>query len=1368
METYGRSLIPKNTLFLPLVHIILVWLLFPAAVTARQANGYGQEAGNPYIQNYTADDYKSHIENHAVVQDEQGVMYVANRMGVIEYDGVSWRLITVNEAAPFAFSLAVDSTNTVFVGGWGELGYLAPDLEGELHYISLVDSLPEAYRAFDEVRQTVAVRDGIYFFASQYIFRWHNQQFEVLVAQEQFETGFAVGDSVYVKQKNVGLMHVAQDRLRLIPGGGKLSGVLVATMLPQDHDTILIGSVNQGLFHYNGQSITPFTSDATAFLRENQIRHGTLLNGGTVALGTQRGGVAIVDKQGNLQQILNKTSGLRNEEVHAVYLDRQGILWLALNNGLSKVELNTPITLFTDEHGIEGSVNAVIRHRETLYAATTLGVYYLTPSSLTASNPQPARFNAIPGLNKMIWHLFSADDILLAGTNHGVYEIRGTQVTPITPAISDALFFHRSRKDPNRIYVGVYDGLIVLEYRDGQWAYAGRFTNVREEIRSIMETPSGTLWLGTVFQGLLKIEGSSLQKKGREATVQRFGEEEGFPHTYVYVYTHNDRPVFATLAGLWRFDDATQRFSSDATFGAAFADSMRAFSHVITDSTGNVWARASYNNTLEALLAKPLEDGTFQTVQTPFQRLTGIGDLWSIYPDRAGITWFGGSDGIARYDGTADHDYTQSYATRIQRVRDMAGDSLLPQSPLSPTSVAAPIAAPVAAQLPYQNNAIRIEYAALSYVAADSNRYQYKLDGFDKDWSAWTAETKKEYMNLPDGRYTFSVRARNVYDQNSAEAQFAFSILTPWYKTWWAYLLYILSGVGFVAMVVKSRVRYLEKKTAELEAVVSERTATITEQTEKLKELDRMKSDFFANISHEFRTPLTLILGPLEKRLEHTKDARDTKELTMMHRNATRVLQLINQILDLSRIDAKTIKLQVSERDLHAFVKGIAMSFASLADDKAIDFAFTTTDRFEALKRNTTFYVDHDVVEKVVSNLLSNAFKFTPEGGKIHLQLSVPTQADTGQPSPTDHVLINVNDTGPGIPAEQHTKIFERFYQTDAGMRRKHEGTGIGLSLTKELIELHHGSIRVESDNKGTAFIVCLPVGREHFTEEELAADTVNSPSRKVIPEVVASQQTIVPQQANGKIDEDATLLLIVDDHPEVRAYIRSYLDAAYEVLEAENGQQGIEIARDTIPDLIISDVMMPEIDGYALCNMLKTDERTSHIPVILLTAKAGDANKLSGLQTGADDYLTKPFNYKELQARTHNLIHQRRKLRERFVREGILTPRHAPAASMDEAFLHRLMSSVEEHLADDGFGVKELSAKMNMGVRQLHRKVKALVGRTPVEFIRHVRLQHARALLEQKAGSVSEIAFQVGFSSLSYFSKMFKEEFGKLPSEIA
>lgn len=529
-------------------------------------------------------------------------------------------------------------------------------------------------------------------------------------------------------------------------------------------------------------------------------------------------------------------------------------------------------------------------------------------------------------------------------------------------------------------------------------------------------------------------------------------------------------------------------------------------------------------------------------------------------------------------------------------------------------------------------------------------------------------------------------------------------------------------------------------------------------EAEKLREMDAMKSTFFANISHEFRTPLTLIVSPLEQMIGGSFKGDFQKYYRIMHRNGKRLLDLVNQLLDLSRLESGKLKLQVAEGDLNGFVRAVAYSFESLAMRKQIDYQVIVEDV------PSTCFFDKDKVEKILSNLISNAFKFTNDGKQIVVSSSIAE----------GKAQFKVIDQGMGIPADQLLHIFERFAKTVTSELQP--GSGIGLALTKELVELQKGEIKVESkEGEGTIFTVTLPVDKNAFQSDEIgmASELPNFQNLSNLnPEIKITEKAAVDSLSEFQSairNPQSPILLVVEDNPDVRNYIVDQFKGQYQIIEAENGRIGLKLALETTPDLVISDIMMPEMDGTEFCKLLKTNEKTSHIPVVMLTALAEQGDRIKGLELGADDYLVKPFDAKELTVRVANLVAGRQKLQEHYRRSlnSFAPIAEVKAESVDAVFLKKVREAVEANLEDDNFSVVELSGQVGMSRSQLHRKLSALTGFSPNEVIRNMRLERAKQLLEKRAGNASEVAYLTGFNSPAYFAKCFKDYFGMTPSEV-
>ena len=722
------------------------------------------------------------------------------------------------------------------------------------------------------------------------------------------------------------------------------------------------------------------------------------------------------------------------------------------------------------------------------------------------------------------------------------------------------------------------------------------------------------------------------------------------------------------------------------------------------------------------------------------------------------------------------------YPALVRRVSTVGTDSLL-SGGYAPGRLASALGADI--------DALRFEYGATSYAGTAPLQFRYRLVGLDDEWSPWSDEAAKEYTNLPPGAYTFEVQAEDAGAVRSTVGSVAFAIAPPWYGTVWARLGFValaLAGlVGLVGGASSWRTRRLSERAVALEAAVDQRTAEVERQkvqleaqadqleaqTDQLRELDRAKSRFFANVSHEFRTPLTLTIGPLEDLRDGVHgelggDARETVGLAL--RSARRVMTLINQILDVAKLDAQSVRLQARPLDLGAVAGALADAFAPLGERLGVALDL------DRPARPVEVWADLDALDKVLSNLLSNAFKFTPGGGAVRLAVAVEDGAGGA-------AVVTVADTGPGIAPEHLPHLFDRFYQADGVTVHRRPGTGIGLALAHELAVLHGGTLAVESaPGEGSTFTLRLPLGRDHLDADQIAPEGAAPPEAETWADRVDDDvEADAPPVSDPDDGEDRTTVLVVDDHAGIRAYLRRHLEGDYRVIEAADGAEALAVTRERLPDLVVSDVMMPVMDGVALCRALKADPATDFVPVVLLTAKAGEEATLAGLDALADDYVTKPFNVREVRARVENLIRQRRRLRERWSAasgDGHAdepAPPPAPPAgdggsAEDDpervALRAAVREAVEAHLADEDFGVDALAQAVGLSRSSLYRRLGD--GPTPNAMLREARLARGARLLEGGAGTVAEVAYAVGFRSVSHFSRAFREAHGVPPSAYA
>jgi signal transduction histidine kinase/AraC-like DNA-binding protein/streptogramin lyase/ActR/RegA family two-component response regulator len=943
-----------------------------------------------------------------------------------------------------------------------------------------------------------------------------------------------------------------------------------------------------------------------------------------------------------------------------------------------------------------------------------------------------------------------------------------------------------------RLWMGTLAGVFVFDPADRSFRRYHRDSGDRlalshNVIRDITQDHTGAIWIATWDGGV-----NLLDEKAGETRhfFNSTAEKAAYQNGARRVFVSRDGTLWAgTRGGLHRYDRAENQFKryNHDPYDAESIGENTAFD-IYEDEEGYLWI-GTYGGGLNR----------FDPQTEKFRRYTirdGLPDnnVFSIFPDGKGHLWLSTYVGIVKFDPKQEAFHTLDYRDGLlnkqydafshyrsphsglliyegkqgidifhpDRIRT---DSTLPvvrftgfslfnqpvpirrggkQDKAAGFQLEQAISETKALSLSYRaSRVMTFEFAGLHFANPEKNRYAYFLKGFDQQRQYIQGRRSATFTNLPPGRYTLWVYASNANGiWGETGASIALHIRPPWWLAWWAFVLYALAAAGiFYAFFHYQRRRW------HLRAELAEQQR----EAQRLKELDVFKSQLYDNFTHEFRTPLTIILALAEEIPRHHQKEETGllfRAVEMIRRNGHRLLQIVNQILDLSKLDAGMLPVHLAQGDVIALLRYLAESHESLADSKGISLSF------EAGLASLIMDYDEEKLGHIFSNLLSNAVKFTDEGGRVALR--VAAEQDAGQPK----LLIEVHDTGIGIPPEQLPHIFERFYQVDPGSGRhglrREGGTGIGLALAKELTELLGGSIAAESTvGAGSCFRVRLPIANEAPLKQM---------GERLVPAhtpAVAIRTIAAPLPAKG-----LPSLLIVEDSPDIITYLRSCLEDQYDIITAPNGRLGTAKAIEAVPDIIISDVMMPEMDGFELSETLKNDPRTSHIPIILLTARASAADRIAGLKRGADAYLPKPFSKEELMVRLEKLIELRAKLRERYAGLVPAGGGDEPALQMEDQFLAQARQAVLGRLGDASFSVPDFCRSLGVSRTQLHNKLTALTGRSATAFIRLLRLQHARTLLHDTQLNIAEIAYTVGFNDPSYFTQCFHQEFGKSPSE--
>lgn len=947
-----------------------------------------------------------------------------------------------------------------------------------------------------------------------------------------------------------------------------------------------------------------------------------------------------------------------------------------------------------------------------------------------------------------------------------------------------ALALHLARD--GRLWMGSDAGLYVydgLRWRREDGASVPKAP--RSAVRAFAETPDGALWMGTLSDGLVRYA------EGRFRAVRT---TDGLPANLVRSLHVDDRGMLWVgtegrgLAHLDPREWSPERRGRITTIDSRHGLFDDVLHMMLADDAGRLWFNT--NRGLFHVATRELRDfvagrtarvnAVAYTERDGMANREGNGGSQPAGARTAdGRLWFPTQQGVAIVDPSRVLRVPVPPTVVVEAVR--AGDTTVTagDTPIAPGR---------------GRRDLEVDYTAPSFVAPRSLRFRYRLDPYDTAWVEAGARRTAFYTRVPPGRYTFRVLAGTDDGRWSPEPGTVQLDITPrWWETSIARLVALL-GLALAAFgAVQWRLRLVRRRADLLEEVVTERTGALRERESQLAQRNTQLADLvesrarlFANLSHEFRTPLTLILGPLRSLLDGrhgtlTHTLREQGEL--MERNGQRLLRLINQVLDLSRLQANAVALRREPRDLGVFVREIALAFTPLAERRRIALAV------HAPPEPVIVSFDAEQLEKVLLNLLSNAFKFTDPGGRVVVRVMVTES----------HAVVAVQDTGIGIAPEQLPHVFDRFWQADASATRRHEGTGIGLALAKELVALHEGTLQLASTvGEGSTFTVSL--ARLSGAEALAAARRLPvNDARATTPVPVDDEPparargTAEPVGPTADDDEaslpdavDRTTVLLVDDNADVRAFVRSLLRQRYRVLEAADGAEGLAVAREALPDCIVADVMMPELDGLGLGRALRADPMTDAIPLVLLTARADTADLVAGLETGADAYLTKPFDAEVLEATIASLLRQRRRLRERYRSGAImgsesLIPSHESSGDTDpligagpvaapkapSPFEQRLRALVESRLTESGLDHNLLADLAGLSYHQLYRGLKEATGESPSRFIRRVRVERAAELLRARAGNVSEVAYSVGFESLSYFSRAFTERFNVAPSAL-
>jgi signal transduction histidine kinase/ligand-binding sensor domain-containing protein/CheY-like chemotaxis protein len=1037
---------------------------------------------------------------------------------------------------------------------------------------------------------------------------------------------------------------------------------------------------------------------------------------GSLWLGTDAGGLHRLKPA--LFTTYSVPEGVGHPNVYSTYFDRAGALWLGTwGNGASRLDPVTGRATVVAAGTLPTSVNSFYEDASgAMWVAGSVGLgglYVCIPPYLTCRREGPSELRA-----RDVYALHGdANGDVWAGAVGLLFRYDGRSWTsfPSSAGGPEATVRAFARTRDGALWMGTNGGGLT-RYRDGTFTKVTRADGLPSDlVRSLYEDADGWLWVGTEGRGLARVDprAGGTRPDTAKATITRIGTTDGL------------------------FDEVIHQILED--------DAGRLW---MNTNRGIFWVpRAELNAFADA--RAPRVHSTAYAERDGMRNREGNGGVQPAgAKGRDGRLWFPTQDGVVVVD--------PAHVRRDQRAPPLVVEQVLAHG-----RALRPERDSIALQ-PDERD-VQIEYTALTLLEPTNVRFRYRLDPYDADWVDVGNRRTAFYTKVPPGRYTFRVEASDALGGWFEPGTILAVQVLP--RIWETSLFRWASAaaLGIVLLVgMRWREAHLRVRAVELERVVDERTATLRERERELADrntqlqtLDHAKSRFFANVSHELRTPLTLTIGPLEDlRARAAGDPQVERWLDIAIRNSRRLLRLVNQILDVAKLESGAMRLDPRALDVGPFTRGVVGAFAPVAERKGIRLTVETPDALPG-----TF--DAEALEKILTNLLSNAIKFTPSGGTVHVALSKERES----------ARLLVRDSGPGIPPDQVAHVFERFYQVDESTTRTQPGTGIGLALVKELVELHGGAVAVESGSAGTTFTATIPPLATTSGAElsyRRALGPIDRDEGGV--ESLRSPQSLVPSPESRVSDDDSRsndvpTLLVVDDSADLRGYIRDHFATRFRVLEAADGDEGIALARRHLPDVVLSDVMMPGSDGHELVRALRASAETDFLTIILLTAQADDEQRLAGLERGADDYLVKPFQMRELDVRVRNLIASRRRLRERLSVTADTTAVAAGLGPADRAYVERVRDAIRQGFADPDFGVGELAGAVSQDRSHMSRRLKQLVGETPSELIRRARLEAGERLLVEGAATVSEVAYAVGFNSLSYFCACFQQTYGVTPA---
>jgi len=1122
------------------------------------------------------------------------------------------------------------------------------------------------------------------------------------------------------------------------------------------------------------EAITPLTITSKKIMSIVQLSDTSLV------FGTENDGLFHLDNEGKLIRSYKHSAveegGLLHNSVWELFVDRDQRLWLGYyNSGIAVYDKLHDKFLHLKYHPLSPvslknpSVTSVLepKSNEVWIATDGGGIDVWNSKSNKIIHINKTDNSYYKGLtSNYILNLFkdSKGNIWAGSWDHGVYFLKkgsktfkNFHVSTTNEIIKDNAIYSFAEDSDGNVWIGGFsEGLYSYNLKNRKFKFHGDdvFKSKYKPhgyLKKILIDKDNDLWVGTT-NGLYLLK----LNQGEISKINYLGNQMGELYNNspdanniltLYEGTSKNIWIGTKGAGLCVFNKIEGSFKWYNSTNGLLESNV---SGIIQDLDNNIWLIG--NN---GLTQYDLKMNEFKNYTVSDGLLSNNFNLNAIYKDKKGYLFLGNYKGLDYFNPKKLLLNTVPPNVYLSDFK-LYNESVLPNSKKSPLSKV--ISETNKIELNDNQSVFTINYSAVNYTRPNKAKYAYFLEGYESAWNYVGSKRSATYTNLDSGTYTFKVKATNndgVWNETPLELEI---IVKPsWWKTSYAfagYLLLFFGGLSLLNHLTRKRINEKEK------------LKTLRYQQEKRNELHQKKLQFFTNISHEFRTPLTLILNPI-KDLINNKEIQLPVEVKNKHqviyKNTERMYRLINELMDLRKMELNKMKLKVEEIDFYAFLKNCASYFDQEIEDKNILFLLETNDH------NIKLWADIKLLEKIVFNLFSNALKVTPNGGTINIEVLISEKMCSfpllGR---LQHgISFKISDTGPGIPSKELNHIFERFYQLESLNKSSIGGTGIGLELVQNSVKLHKGFIDVESKvNQGTTFNITFPAGNLHFNQEEIVSTKTDYSTKSSFLSVPMEEVKQEDSIQHKSVKKEHTIL-IVEDNIELREYLQSELMETYKILQASDGAEGFKLAKENFPDLIISDVMMSGINGFDFCKTLKNKIETSHIPILLLTAKASIENRIEGLESGADAYMVKPFDIKLLKIRISQLINSRKLIFDKYFSDISGVKELKNTASVDKVFVEKILNYINDNIGDPSLSIEKLASHLGLSRSQLYRKVKSLTGHSVNEFVRRTRLERAKQILESGSANISETCYKVGFASPSYFSKCFRNHFGVLPTSI-